>query len=294
MSYTKTTWVNDSLPAINAENLNKIEDGVKQAVDGVENLKYYINWEDFSSAAGINAEITKAVGLKKFAKDRVTVVFYGNISTTTASFFNAISFVSDMNYINTSASSSYAAQPFILTSLSNVRFENFTFEIGQASTNATLNLIGCHDIEFISCIIKNQILYPLNMSGCYNIYFENCVLTGNSMPSTGHTACVEISGSHNGWVMFQSCILEKSRGYILDCSVSNADHTISLIGCLVDGTTNTPVELTDIKNTGTAKILVSTVNIPSPTTATQGQFLVADGQGGASWTTVPSAETQNV
>ena len=28
MAYTKTTWVNNQAPAINADNLNKIEDGI--------------------------------------------------------------------------------------------------------------------------------------------------------------------------------------------------------------------------------------------------------------------------
>ena len=31
MAYTKTTWVNDSTPAINAANLNKIEQGIADA-----------------------------------------------------------------------------------------------------------------------------------------------------------------------------------------------------------------------------------------------------------------------
>ena len=31
MAYEKTTWVNDSKPAINAENLNKIEEGIAAA-----------------------------------------------------------------------------------------------------------------------------------------------------------------------------------------------------------------------------------------------------------------------
>ena len=31
MAYTKTTWVNDSKPAINAANLNKIEQGIADA-----------------------------------------------------------------------------------------------------------------------------------------------------------------------------------------------------------------------------------------------------------------------
>lgn len=35
MSYTKTTWVDNSAPAINAENLNKIEQGIYDATEGL-------------------------------------------------------------------------------------------------------------------------------------------------------------------------------------------------------------------------------------------------------------------
>ena len=35
MAYTKTTWVNDTTPAINATNLNKIETGIKDVTDAV-------------------------------------------------------------------------------------------------------------------------------------------------------------------------------------------------------------------------------------------------------------------
>ena len=31
MSYNRTVWVNDSVPAINAENLNKIENGIEKS-----------------------------------------------------------------------------------------------------------------------------------------------------------------------------------------------------------------------------------------------------------------------
>lgn len=31
MSYSKTSWINNQLPAINAENLNKIEQGIADA-----------------------------------------------------------------------------------------------------------------------------------------------------------------------------------------------------------------------------------------------------------------------
>lgn len=37
ISYTKTTWVNGSQPAISAENLNKIETGIKNVTDETNN-----------------------------------------------------------------------------------------------------------------------------------------------------------------------------------------------------------------------------------------------------------------
>lgn len=37
MAYTKTEWVNDSVPAINATNLNKIEQGIKDIDTEVTN-----------------------------------------------------------------------------------------------------------------------------------------------------------------------------------------------------------------------------------------------------------------
>ena len=39
MAYTKTNWVNDSVPAINAFNLNKIEEGIFQAHQNIDILK---------------------------------------------------------------------------------------------------------------------------------------------------------------------------------------------------------------------------------------------------------------
>ena len=39
MTYTATSWVNDSEPAINAANLNKLESGVVAAHDAVANIE---------------------------------------------------------------------------------------------------------------------------------------------------------------------------------------------------------------------------------------------------------------
>lgn len=53
INYTKTTWVNDNSPALNASNLNKIEQGIKDACDGVDNygLKRTVLWADDSQTS---------------------------------------------------------------------------------------------------------------------------------------------------------------------------------------------------------------------------------------------------
>lgn len=38
MAYNRTNWVNDSLPAINAENLNKIENAIEEANNFIDQL----------------------------------------------------------------------------------------------------------------------------------------------------------------------------------------------------------------------------------------------------------------
>lgn len=40
MAYTKTNWVNDSAPAINADNLNKIEQGIKSCADELDGMYF--------------------------------------------------------------------------------------------------------------------------------------------------------------------------------------------------------------------------------------------------------------
>lgn len=54
MAYTKTTWVNDSAPYLNATNLNKIEQGIQDAHTTADTAvqpqdypgagPYFINW----------------------------------------------------------------------------------------------------------------------------------------------------------------------------------------------------------------------------------------------------------
>lgn len=52
MSYTKTNWVNNSSPAINATNLNKIEQGIKDSADWIDN-QYFQPGEVYDVDYGI-------------------------------------------------------------------------------------------------------------------------------------------------------------------------------------------------------------------------------------------------
>lgn len=60
--YTKINWVNNSPPAINAENLNHMDDGIAAATDGVTALES----SKLSAAAG-------AVGTENLADESITV-----------------------------------------------------------------------------------------------------------------------------------------------------------------------------------------------------------------------------
>lgn len=53
MAYVKTNWVNDSAPAINAANLNKIEQGIYDNADDVATLQGKTNFriEEASSSS---------------------------------------------------------------------------------------------------------------------------------------------------------------------------------------------------------------------------------------------------
>lgn len=251
--------------------------------------RYYIDWSQYSTGAGVTAEINKAAALKKDPNVRMTVVFYGTISSALAKDMNNVTFASNMNYRNTSEYTGFdggANGGFMFNGLTNVKFENFSFVYGQANNNPTLAMANCIDVEFISCTFKNSIIYPVGINSCQRLYFENCTFSGSTQPITGKNACIDIIGTTSTWVMFENCVMEKSRGYAIQVSTApSSDFTLNVTGCIINGSTDTPVTLSDISNSN-AKVFVSTVNIPAPTSATQGQVPIADGQGGASWGTV--------
>ena len=59
MSYTKTTWVNDQAPAINATNLNNIEDGIADVDSRTTTLEGQVT--NFKTGSEITTEIGAAV-----------------------------------------------------------------------------------------------------------------------------------------------------------------------------------------------------------------------------------------
>lgn len=55
INYVKTNWVNGQAPALSATNLNKIENGIKGACDGVDNQKKLL-WENPSPSTSFTAQ----------------------------------------------------------------------------------------------------------------------------------------------------------------------------------------------------------------------------------------------
>lgn len=56
MSYTKTNWANNSSPKINADNLNNMENGIKNNEISIDNTKGFIIWQNEDTSASITTE----------------------------------------------------------------------------------------------------------------------------------------------------------------------------------------------------------------------------------------------
>lgn len=84
MAYTKTTWVNNSEPAINATNLNKIEQGIYDAHDELGDKVDKETGKGLSSNDFTDAEKTKLDGIDLSTKQD-TLVSGTNIKTINGS-----------------------------------------------------------------------------------------------------------------------------------------------------------------------------------------------------------------
>lgn len=85
MSYTKTNWVNDTEPAINATNLNKIEDGIETNADAIGNLSDLTTTADTDLVSAINE-----LDSLKATKDVATTALNGLMSSVDKASLNSI------------------------------------------------------------------------------------------------------------------------------------------------------------------------------------------------------------
>lgn len=84
MSYTKTTWVDNSEPPISADNLNKIEQGIYDATEGLADKVDKVTGKGLSTNDYTDAEKTKLAGIDMSTKQD-TLVSGTNIKTINGS-----------------------------------------------------------------------------------------------------------------------------------------------------------------------------------------------------------------
>ena len=70
MAYSKTVWVNDNAPALNATNLNKIENGIYDNAENVDDLlEGLINLDTTASPGTTDGDLFAAINALGWASD---------------------------------------------------------------------------------------------------------------------------------------------------------------------------------------------------------------------------------
>lgn len=70
MAYSKTVWVNDNAPALNATNLNKIENGIYDNAENVDDLlDGLINLDTTASPGTTDGDLYAAINALGWASD---------------------------------------------------------------------------------------------------------------------------------------------------------------------------------------------------------------------------------
>lgn len=82
MSYTKTTWVDNSLPSINATNLNNIESGIETNEASIEALKVLFTPKYYYTNSASSLEITPTYDCLCEVETTVSTWGYGGGETT--------------------------------------------------------------------------------------------------------------------------------------------------------------------------------------------------------------------
>jgi len=75
INYSKTTWVNGSAPALNATNLNKMEQGIKDACDGVDGMVYTVE----VSSSATSGDLGGPTGIALFSKGQLGFIKRGDL-----------------------------------------------------------------------------------------------------------------------------------------------------------------------------------------------------------------------
>lgn len=73
MAYTKTNWVNDSVPAINAGNLNKIEQGIYEAHENEGTLSNLNTTNKTNLVNAINEVNTNDINSKTYSTSEIVI-----------------------------------------------------------------------------------------------------------------------------------------------------------------------------------------------------------------------------
>jgi hypothetical protein len=70
MAYSKTVWVNDNAPALNATNLNKIENGIYNNAENVDDLlEGLIDLDTTASPGTTDGDLYAAIDALGWASD---------------------------------------------------------------------------------------------------------------------------------------------------------------------------------------------------------------------------------
>lgn len=87
MAYTKTTWVDDNAPAINASNLNKIEQGIEEAHIGWSSISATLTYASADSptfVANTSIDLTSVISVGMKIKLTQTTVKYFIVTAITS------------------------------------------------------------------------------------------------------------------------------------------------------------------------------------------------------------------
>ena len=261
MAYQKTNWVNDSLPAINAENLNKIEDGIE---------KSYILKNLFSNNYMVLANLTYSNG----TYTQKTADTSTDISWKIQAFNND----SYVKMLNTLTSNELSRKSMNFTK--DNTFNNINFGLNGSSKDSIIK-INISDLEDgKTYTISWNLLNNVQGSIAWN---EIQIEEGNNATSYSNFVgvIVESGSNDNGsWVKFSdgTMVCRRTFSITLDCRqqwgnlyVATDDNIINFPQEFIE----TPFVIRDLLTSSSASCWLINYSIPNITTKTYRHFAIA-------------------